>query len=122
MGYESKLYIVEKHPRILDKAWGKTLAIFNLGNCYPLSDILRNKPATDCFVYADDGNTQILEDKYGKPLTETSIEDVISIVESIVMADNLGVYRTLRPLLAALKSYKNCEESWGNLRVLHFGY
>ncbi len=121
MGYESKIYIVEKSSIIDEgKKFAQVVAMFDLEKISFLSDKLRNKPATDCYIYADDGNTRIVEDCYGKPLTETTIDDVISILDNAVSSgDN---YRRIFPLLATLKALEQHSEQWRNLAVLHFGY
>lgn len=121
MGYESRIYIVEKTSLIVEsKEYAQVVAMFNLGKFYFLSDILRKKPATDCFVYADDGNTRIIKDPYGEPLTEATIDDVISILENAVSSGD--DYRKIFPLLATLKSLEQHSKQWRNLAVLHFGY
>ena len=121
MGYESKIYVVEK-TSIIDneKRYAQEIATFKLGKIYFLSDVLRNNPITDCFVYADDGNTQVIEDRYGDALTESTIEEVISILEKAV--SNGEDYRRIFPLLSTLNTIKERREQWGNIAVLHFGY
>ncbi len=123
MGYESRIYIIEKRSVSLEelgKRWGEVIAQFELGKVYNLSDLLRNKPATDCYVYADDGDTRIVEDRYGKPLTEVSIPDAIKAIETAIARGEEN--RRLPLLLAALKQLDEQPNLWRELAVLHFGY
>ena len=123
MGYESRIYIIEKrNVRVeeLGKRWGEEIARFELGKVYHLSDLLRNRPATDCYVYADDGDTRIVEDRYGEPLTEVSIPEAITAIETAI---GFGEEcRGFPPLLATLKTLNEQKERWRELAVLHYGY
>lgn len=119
MGYESKLYIVTKYKPLRgeQKAFARVHAVFNMGKVYALSDVLRDKPATDCYIYADDGDTQIIEDMYGKPLTEATIGDVIRLVEKAMASEDWWKYSVLLATLKELARY-----SISNMVVLHYGY
>lgn len=124
MGYESKLYIVEKsHLRDNDgMVFGQVIATFDMCKCYFLSDVLTKEPKTNCYFYADDGNARVLEDKYGDALTETSVNTVINILEeAIEMGEE---YRRIFPLLSLLKTFSEQlkENKWKELVVLHYGY
>lgn len=94
MGYESRIYIVRKCQRVdpdFNKRFAEILMVFNLGKVsYGLEDWLRNHEPTDCFIYADDGDTAILEDCYGEPLKE---------IDFAILK-----YK----LLCELDEYKNC--------------
>lgn len=124
MGYESKLYIVEKNKPFFDgdKPYAEVISMFDMCVCPCLSDVLRDKPNTDCYFYADDDDTKILEDRYGKPLTETTADVVIGLLESAV-ADGED-YRRIFPLLSALKTIDEQQKGgrWNNIVVLHYGY
>ena len=119
MGYESKLYIVEKASKFPDeeKRYCMVVAMFDLCKFYSLSMMLSQYPDTDCYFYAEDGDTQVLEDKYGSPLKEIPIDDVIEILES-----NGSEYRRISPLLSLLKDFQHNKHRWGELAVLHYGY
>lgn len=123
MGYESRIYIIEKtnvRSEALGKRWGDVIACFELGKVYCLHDLLNNKPATDCYVYADDRNTVIVEDRCGKPLTEVSIPEAITAIETAI---GFGEEcRGFPPLLATLKTLNEQKERWRELAVLHYGY
>jgi hypothetical protein len=61
-----------------------------------------------------------LEDRYGDPLREASIEDVIDILETSLNAGS--EYRRIYPVLAALKALECHKYQWRELAVLHYGY
>lgn len=121
MGYESRIYIVNK-TTINDggKVWAEVIAMFNMCVHPTLADLMRSKPVTDCYIYADDGNTHIIEDKYGDPITEASVADVIAVLEKDIA--NGEDYRRIYPLLATLKSLEEHSHQWKDLAVLHYGY
>lgn len=125
MGYESKLYIVEKFNNfrgVEDKIYAQQIAMFDVCKFYALSDVLTKQPVTECYFYADDGDTKVIEDKYGDPLTESSLELVIEILEDQISKGE--DYRRIFPLLAALKSFDELQKAgkWKDLVVLHYGY
>jgi hypothetical protein len=123
MGYESKLYVVEKHRSFDDidgnKTYSQVIAMLDLCKYYPISSVRKNYPATDCYFYADD-DTKVLEDKYGDPLREIPIEDVIEILEKDL--ERGSDYRRIYPTLAALKALNEHKHQWKELTVLHYGY
>lgn len=123
MGYESKLYIVEKgHVIDEEKRYAQLIAMFDLCKFYPLSGVLRDFPKTDCYFYGDDGNKKILEDNYSKPLTEAPIEKVIAILEKEI--SNGNNYRRILPVFSALTVIKEQKDYgiWKDVVVLHYGY
>ena len=124
MGYESKLYVVQKMGWINEKkkTFAQVIAMFDMCQYYSLSNVLRDKPETNCYIYSDDGESEITEDKYGRPLTESDIKTVIDILEKdIAKGEN---YRRILPLLSTLKAFeKQIQEGlWGDIIVLHYGY
>ena len=125
MGYESKIIIVRKGHLTNEDGmrYATKLVEFDLGKVYGLSDYLTHRPATDCYYYADDHNTQIVEDRYGKPLTECSVPDLIRIVEKVIAteeASGYGAYWLYPILLATLKAFATYHDD--RLMCLHFGY
>jgi len=124
MGYESKFYVVSKSTlrdlKAGEKTYGQIIAFFDLCKIGsgPLMSLVAASPPTDCYIYADDGNTQILEDNYGDPLVEMSVPDVIEALESDDME-----YRRIPPFLECLTAVHQ-DPQWANetLAVLHFGY
>ena len=119
MGYERKLYIVNKTSvkfEIEEKQYAEIIAFYNMSKFNAFDGIFTKE--TDCFIYADDGNTQILKDKYGDALKESTITEVIECLEKFKEAQEN--YRRVQPLLSLLKGF-NLDE-WENLVVLHYGY
>lgn len=124
MGYESRIYIVEKTNCCWSEAdkgmkYASILAIFDMCKFYEFSDWFRNKPATEHYIYADDG-TQIVKDCYGDALKEASIKEVVYKLEKII--ENGEDYRRIFPLLATLKVFEAQNNRWSNIAVLHYGY
>lgn len=126
MGYESRLFVVEKHtdlpilndgfPRTV--FWGEVIAVFNLCSlCGDSSAKFRKYPNTNAYIYAADGDTLITEDLYGDPLTEIPVPDAIRILEEAAALDD---YRRSAPCIQLLKGFDL--KQWHNLVVLHYGY
>lgn len=113
MGYESRLYVVDKHC----ENYGEVIAMFNLCAIPSVSTKMMHYPKTNLYIYAEDGGTKIIKDCYGKPLTEIPIKDAISIIEEAA-ADSS--YRRFEPCLNMLKGFEL--NRWHNLVVLHYGY
>lgn len=118
MGYESKLYVVDKHKFNDSYIWGEVIAMYDLCKVPDVSCKMRKYPATDCFIYADDGNTEITEDRYGDTMKEIPVADAIRIIENAIERD--PHYRRYNPCLQLLKGFDL--DDWGNLVVLHFGH
>lgn len=122
MGYESKIYIGEKSS-IKDNdgmTYVQVIAMFDMCKMGNLINVFDRK--TDCYFYADDGNTKVLEDKYGDALTEADIEDFIYVLEEAV--DSGEDYRRIFPLLSTLQTiYEQQKDGrWKNIVLLHYGY
>ncbi len=122
MGYESRIYIVEKRTKWddEDKRYASVIAVFDMCCIGDLTRIFESE--ADCYFYADDGNTQVLEDMYGDPLKETTVKDMIDALEAEI--ENGNNYRRLFPLLSALKVLNEQQANgvWQNIAVLHYGY
>lgn len=122
MSYESKLYIVERGTLKDDDGmtYASVIAMFDMCKIGNLTNVFEQK--TDCYFYADDGNTRVLEDRYGDTLKEATVEDVIYVLEKAV--DSGENYRRIFPLLSTLKTiYEQQKDSiWGEIIVLHYGY
>lgn len=116
MGYESRIYVVEKSllsPDDDGKRFAEVLAMFNACKFPGLPEVFNQK--TDCYIFADDGNTRIVKDRYGDELTEAPLSDVIKFLENEVQRGE--TYRRIKPLLALLKGFDM--EQWDNLVCLH---
>ena len=86
MGYESRLYIVEesnfKIPCDNGKIWAKVIGMVDLCVCYSIKNVFTK--VANGYIYADDGNTRIEEDKYGEPFSVASLKDVIEKLKEII--------------------------------------
>lgn len=124
MGYESRLYIVNKGFAATGPCWAEKIAEFNLCcvDGFVLTDIGKYGKDTTCYFETDDNYKPITEDKYGKPMTEITLNDMIAILKNAI---NNSDYRRYQPCLAMLESFANgvLYGQWGeNLVVLHYGY
>lgn len=130
MGYDSKIYVVEKSRyntpmKVVidgedygDRVWGQVVASMELGVYPTVSNYMNSKPETDCYIYAEDGNTMIVTDRYNKVMTECSLTELLEVVAKEV--DEGVDYRRVFPLYSLLKGFDL--RQWDNLRVLHFGH
>lgn len=121
MGYESRFYVVNKYKsNYKDEGfyYGEKIAAFNMCKVPRLYDAIKNYPKTDTFIYADDGNTHITEDKYGEPLIEIPINDMIYHLHNVINSDSF--YRRYKPFLYMLLGFNL--SNWNDLIVLHYGY
>lgn len=119
MGYESRIYIVDKHPPLASegKGWGEVIAIFYM--CvmgYDFTKLFQKE--TDCYIYDTDSDTKINEDCYGSPLKEASLLKVKEFLEKEIKRGN--DYRRIPILLNTLNAIN--PERWENVVLLHYGY
>lgn len=118
MGYESRLYIVNKsNAKSIDGYYyAEIIAMFNL--CC-VSDIMLQgiKDAKDTDAYFYDGNELIIKDRYGKKLKEIPLKEMITMISNAMQYDD---YRRYKPCLSLLMGFN--EKEWDNLVVLHYGY
>lgn len=122
MGYESRLYVVEKSKSQISPEsglrWAKKIAVFDLCKVPAVSDKMRAHKSTDSFIYADDGNTEIVQDDYGEALKEVPLADAIKILEYAEQTEDY--YWRYRPCIAFLKALQDCAPC--EIVVLHYGY
>lgn len=120
MGYESKIFIVRKGwvKGEQGKIFAQEIARFDLGKIYGVSDYLRNEPKTDCYIYSDDGNTEIITDRYGEELTECTPEKLIDLIEKDI--EKGGEYWRYTVLLATLREIEKFKDD--RIVCLHYGY
>lgn len=122
MSVESKIYIVapsNQRNKEVGKYWAETLAVFNLGYVDELQDVNKRYKQTSYYIYADDGDTEILEDKYGDELTELTLDQLM--YELTIMDGKVAVSRRAATLLSALLTIrKNYDD--GDILCLHYGY
>jgi len=121
MGYESRLYVIDKceHESLKHdgKFWGQVIASFDLSRIdeEPLEKFL-SYPQTDCYIFAGDRG-EVSTDMYGEPIREMPLEDAIEILEDAEIKEH---YRRYLPCIGMLKGFH--KKDWGNLVVLHYGY
>lgn len=139
MGYDSRLYIVKKYPRynengelneaiITDeKIFAETIATFELCVFPPIHNYFHGagNPSrnADCYVYGKDGETKLLNDAYGDPLKEATLDEIIHCLENLT--DKHKTYRRVLPLLGMLRGFQETRREWGEgeeLAVLHYGH
>ena len=115
MGYESQLF-VGRGLLNDDPQWLQVQTIFKLGKMgYDgfWHDLLKRHPAPEepqWFVFADDGDTEILEDRYGDCLVELPVFEVIAALEDYD-------YAPAQAAAAYLRAWTG-----GELTILHYGY
>lgn len=124
MGYEMKFYVVRKSNLALEKdetkKWAEKISEFYYCKDYGLANwIDKNYEETNCYIFADDGNTEILEDMYDSPLIEIPIKDMVEYLET-----HSDDYRRVKPFLNMLKAFdEDNETKWNNeLVILRYGY
>lgn len=120
MGYESKIYVVNKWHGSEEngKCYAEKIAELKMSKCGDFCSVFSKK--TDCFIYQDDGNTPILEDKYGDELKEAAVDDVVDWLKTTISGGE--DYRRFKMALALLKSFQTEQWERENIAVLHYGY
>ena len=122
MGYESRLYIVEKTEQrnFNDRQWARVIATIELGKVYPFSDWFRKKKETRCFFYDTDGNTEIFEDHCGDILKEASLSATLSQLERVSKTDDYWRYKVAIDLIISILNASAGLTT--DIVVLHFGH
>jgi len=123
MGYESRLYVVDKHKDMKNEdlrlVWASVITVYDLSKAgEDFVSKVRAFPDTDCYIYADDGNTRITEDCYGDKLKEIPLNEMIAILAYEIGANSY--YRRFKPILGLLMAFN--PNDWDNLVVLHYGH
>lgn len=126
MGYESRIYIAHKNYH--DYPDGTrlcfVLACINASKCDRLYDVFSD---SNCWIYADDGNTEVRKDRYGDCLKEAKIQDVVDFIrKKEEELQSLGYklyqfYPGLHILYHTLIGFTQ-KNTWKNLVCLHYGY
>ena len=116
MGYESRVYVVERNEFGKDDVITNEIAKFNLGKVgYNFTDVFEKN---DKGLYIIEDNHYIVEDNYGDKLTIAKAEDVMNIIESESDLD-LFEYRRTHDLYVFLQSAVN---NYNDLWCMHYGY
>ncbi len=113
MGYESRLYVVNK----MDENYGDVIAAFNMGSLGNEVSRFKEFKETNLRFLGVDNHRFITVDDYGKKLNEIQINDAISIIND---AREECYYRRYLPCLAFLLSID--KRDWNEVVVLHYGY
>lgn len=120
MGYESKIFIVSKGSYVEEGLrYSQLIAMMDMSKMKTdFYDLFKEK--TDCFFYELDGNTKIIEDRYGDPLRECRLESIENYVANLI--EKGEDYRRLWPLLSLVRSFKSPQWKNDDLVALHYGY
>ena len=129
MGYESKIIVIRKCDFLAGMQeiflYAETMAIYNMCKFPPFQAIFNNDcPATKYAPYAqEDGDILITEDKYGDPLRERTLEEVIDCLDHYITLNSDGeIYARIKPLKAMLEEFVKIQDDYYKLAVLHYGY
>ena len=122
MGYEQKFFIVDntttKGLENPDKSFAQVIAMYDYCKDDRLSHFVNTHGKdSNCFIFADDGNTEVVEDEYGKPMKEIDIDLLIEYLE-----EHTDDYRRYGPFVALLKAFQGASEDFRDLKILRFGY
>jgi hypothetical protein len=126
MGYDSRLYIIRKTDLPIGEdgkfMYAETMAVYEM--CvFPPFQTLFGKACLEtkhCLCIDDE---EIVEDVYGEPLRERSLADVIDCLDRVIAQnDDTSRYERIRPLLALLQGFRDIENDWYRLAVLHYGH
>lgn len=118
MGYDSRVYIVQKSSNdnlYVKERYAQVIAMVEMGKFPALRNAFTR--SADCYIFADDGNTMVLTDRYDEPLTEATLEEVMTVLEE---AESIEHYRRATALLVLLRSFTSGD--WNRLAVLHYGH
>lgn len=112
MGYESRLYILDKKKQV---CFEEVIASFNL-SCVenPTFYQLFSTPISSNICV----NGEIVTtDSYNDPIKWARIDEVVNWLET---EGRKMDYRRIEPLIALLKGFN--PDEWDELRVAHYGY
>jgi len=124
MGYDCKIYLVNKTDVSLESddglVFSEVIAMFDLckmdyNGAY--HKLVKEAKPTNCYIYADDGDTKITTDNYGDKLKELPFLELLAALKK----DNTG-YRRVMPLIAMLAMFKIEKDKWPDLTILHYGH
>lgn len=96
------------------KFWANIVSVFKLDYDWGLYDITKRYPETKYFVY-DENENEVTTDKYDKPLTEVSLNDLIRDLETV---NKRHPQIRTSALIAALHAYRYDPRG---LVALHYG-
>lgn len=119
MSYESQIYIVKPHRGGRSGDCGldfaEKVAIFRLGYVDGMYEFVRRYPESSCYIYEDD-DTEIVMDKYGDPLREIPIREIIFELDRLYSENKRW------DILAAIAALTHYSVRESELVALHYGY
>lgn len=118
MGYESKIFVVNKSDWMKDNYghyYGRIIAMVDMSCCLGLSNLFRT-PA-NVYIYAENPDEPVCDDRYGEELKCGDIQEIIEWCEAEYNKEH---YRRFSPLIGLLKGFDR--EEWNNLQVIHYGH
>lgn len=117
MGYDSRLYIVKKYGRFNDV---EVIARFECGKMGSENwwRELFDKPF-NYTMYAEDNDTEIVEDDCGDKLKYSGFRSAIEWLEEEIKTDD---YCRLKLLLSLLKGFDFSEWTEEKMMIVHYGH
>ena len=117
MSYESRIYIVDVQ-KVFENTYARVLSVINYCSSMNYEFLKLFKTPIDYKIVID-GNTETDTDYYGDKIKSADMGEMITWLEEETKSSN---YRRLIPLLYTLKGYRETENQWTNLQILHYGY
>ena len=139
MGYESKVYIVERHehnktvggepidPPIINSIVLASYDLCKMGgmdfapefyNAFKKEiDYKLWLPSFD--DYGNETTADVDEDCYGEHMKSANIDELI---EALKVCEQRDHYRRIPPLVAMLEAFAAEKDEWNELQVVHYGY
>lgn len=121
MGYESRLYIVDKRviparkDGCADDVYAAKIAQFNMSCMESSFRNIFNNPLDFDFIGENDEDLTV--DNYGDKVKYSDVQPVIEWLKESTKREH---YRRTAPLIAFLEALK--PEEWEHLIVIHYGY
>lgn len=122
MGYENRIYVVNKYKTkgfdesVKDYFGCELVAMFNLcGIDNDVRDKIESYPDTDCYIWVNDKPTTT--DCYGRAIKEIPLTEAVKLFG---YASAVHDYRRYEPCASLLRGFN--PQEWENLVVLSYGY
>ena len=124
MSYESKIFITAPNGGDCAEEIAR-LDLSRMGretvNGEAFKDVFK-RPLDEDFFIGDADREPTKEDKYGDPLKWATVDETLAWLDAAFAAsEDLREYRRARLLYGVLQTLKADEETWGLLRVIHYG-
>ena len=124
MGYEQKFYFVDISrskgvSNCQDKNWAEVIAMFDYCKDSRLADFVRRVGKdSNCYIYADDGNTEVCVDDYGDPLMLIDVDYMLGYLAG----NKDDEYRRYSLFYDMVKSFSENKSKFRNLAILRYGH